>query len=545
MTDSEQTKEGLSLELGESSSSGSSSGGPTQFTASSITQGVKTSVPGKFKVGPEGFGWKANDGRSLPLHKSEVQSCEWRQIGPRVWELVVLTTGGSRHKFGGFKEGDYEAGLASAIRSGLGRPLARTELSSEGLNWGEIGLWGTNLTFKVNARPDFELNLSDVSTCSAGKNEVTLKFHEFHTVDNKNADQLCEMRLFVSPTNHRLRVKDDDEDVASPAHKLQVLIQRSSGLDSDQGASRIAMLGDVKLTAPRGKVDLEFYSTYLTIHGASAEFKILYESIVRVHFLPRPPFDVLILSVSPPLRKGAVLYPHLIMEFPRTESIELPINLTSAEAQKFAGRLPEQLSGDLGDTAVKICSTLFNKAVTLPGSFLSTQKNPFVRCSVKANDGILYFLERAFFFIIKPATYIRYDDIDSIEFTRVTQVETGSNRNFDLRIMLKTGIQHEFNHLSRAEYSNVFNFLAKSGIRIKGTKGQAARPTYTAADEDDEEDDEDDEDDADFVAGDEEDDDDFQGDEDDSDQAAEESGGDDDAGGATSHERPKAKRQRS
>ena len=43
-----------------------------------------------------------------------------------------------------------------------------------------------------------------------------------------------------------------------------------------------------------------------------------------------------------------------------------------------------------------------------PGSFESHSKQKAVRCTLKSNDGLLYPLDKSFFFIHKPATYIRY-----------------------------------------------------------------------------------------------------------------------------------------
>ena len=341
-----------------SSSSSSSSLQNFEFQSKNITHGGKVTGIGVFKIGGEGIGWKCTQtDRKLPIPKSDIAGVSWRQIGPRALELVVATHTGSRHRFLGFKEADHGS-VGQALRQCLSLELEEAALSSEGLNWGEVSIRGTNFTFKVNQRPDFEVNLSDVSSCTVSKNEVTLKFHEFHTVETKNTDQLSEMRLYVSPDNYHLRVKEGEE-LDSPAQKLQQLIHQKSGLDSVQGAQPIVQFPSVKLSAPRGKYDLEFHPTYCNFHGTSADFKILYDSVSRVHFLPRAPFDVLVFSLHPPLRKVNTTYAHIIMEFPKDEEIETPVSFGSVEAQKFEGQLPELLTGGLGDAVVKVCTTLF------------------------------------------------------------------------------------------------------------------------------------------------------------------------------------------
>lgn len=400
-------------------------------------------------------------------------------------------------KFGGFP-GSCHGQLAEVFRNALEQELVDGPLATGGQNWGDIGLKGNTLLFKVGDGTAFEIPLSDVSSCSHQKNEVTVKFHEYNTVDTKLGDSLTEMRLFVSPTNHKLRVKEDEE-LDSPAHKLQQIIQQSSGSDGAAGQG-IVQFHDIRVLVPRNRYEVEFYPTYLTLHGKSSDLKILYDSVTRIHYLPRMRNHLLILSLHPPLRKGATPYSHLVAEFPETaaELEELPVTLRLPELEaKYQGQLPQSFSGPVGEAFIKVCSVLMGKNVVRQGTFRSAADNPYVRCSVKANDGFLYFLERALFFVIKPAIYIRFSTIDSLEFTRVSQSETGSTKNFDLKITLKTGGQYEFNSLAKAEYSNIYKFISDAQIRIKGTTKSA--PIYSH-DDDDDEDEEDDEDDEEYQA---------------------------------------------
>ncbi len=79
---------------------------------------------------------------------------------------------------------------------------------------------------------------------------------------------------------------------------------------------------------------------------------------------------------------------------------------------------------------------LTDKKVTIPGgSFTSTTGNPMLACSIGANTGHLYVLERSMFFIDKPAINIPYDHIEVVEFLRHSQIT--SNRNFDMDVRLK------------------------------------------------------------------------------------------------------------
>lgn len=58
-----------------------------------------------------------------------------------------------------------------------------------------------------------------------------------------------------------------------------------------------------------------------------------------------------------------------------------------------------------------------------------------IRCSYKADDGFLYPLDKAFFYVHKPPMCINHSDIESVEFQRQGGgVISSSVRTFDLLI---------------------------------------------------------------------------------------------------------------
>lgn len=57
--------------------------------------------------------------------------------------------------------------------------------------------------------------------------------------------------------------------------------------------------------------------------------------------------------------------------------------------------------------------------------------------SMQADDGYLYPLERAFFYVQKPPTLLVHDEIDSVEFLRQGGVGIGTGKTFDLSIRMR------------------------------------------------------------------------------------------------------------
>ena len=74
-----------------------------------------------------------------------------------------------------------------------------------------------------------------------------------------------------------------------------------------------------------------------------------------------------------------------------------------------------------------------------------------VKCSIKANEGLLYCLDRSFMFVPKPAQYIAFADISVIVMSRVGGAISAS-RTFDVTVTLKDGRgEHQFSNINRYE----------------------------------------------------------------------------------------------
>ena len=117
--------------------------------------------------------------------------------------------------------------------------------------------------------------------------------------------------------------------------------------------------------------------------------------------------------------------------------------------------------------------------------FISARNASAVRCSVRANEGTLYPLAKAFVFINKPTMIIKFEDVESIEFKRYeTTGAANLMRNFDLAVTMKTaGTKGEtkeisFNLIDRAEYKPLLDFLSSKKITIKNPIVSLFTPSF-------------------------------------------------------------------
>lgn len=435
---------------------------------------------GQLKITSGGFVWrKAGGGKVVEVLKADVSGLSWTRV-PRGYQLGVRLKAGSNVKFNGFKEQDVST-LSSFMSTSLGVVPEDKPLSVSGRNWGQADLDGNMLSFEVGGKQAFELSLADVSqTQVQGKNDVLLEFHVDDTAGANEKDCLMEMSFHV-PTTNTTYVGDDNNPPA------QVFCDKILAM-ADVGSSAteaVALFKEVAILTPRGRYSVELHLSFLRLQGQANDFKIQYNSVVRLFVLPKSnqPHTFVVITLDPPIRKGQTFYPHIILQFSADDTLE--IDLTISEellATKYKDRLQSSYQGLEVEVFAQILRGLSGAKVTRPGKFRSSQDGYSVRASLKAEDGVLYPLEKGFFFLPKPPTLILHDEIDYLEFERHGAAGTSSisSHYFDLVIRLKSEQEHQFRNIQRNEYHNLFNFINSKNLKILNL-GAVQGPSGVAA----------------------------------------------------------------
>lgn len=149
--------------------------------------------------------------------------------------------------------------------------------------------------------------------------------------------------------------EEDNEEEMTPAEQLIAQIKESGDLETSGTA--IAGFEDVGITVPRGRYDLEFFDKHFKMHGKTYDYKVLYSNVSSVYVLPKQDNYTVAFAISleHPLRQGATMYPHIIMQLPREAVVEVNVNLPDAERERrFDDKLDKQESGDLVDVLPKV-----------------------------------------------------------------------------------------------------------------------------------------------------------------------------------------------
>ncbi|MED6192070.1 FACT complex subunit ssrp1 [Stylosanthes scabra] len=234
------------------------------------------------------------------------------------------------------------------------------------------------------------------------------------------------------------------------------------------GEDAVVTFEGIAILTPRGRYSVELHLSFLRLQGQANDFKIQYSSVVRLFLLPKSnqPHTFVVISLDPPIRKGQTLYPHIVMQFETDYVVQSELAMSEdLYNSKYKDKLELSYKGLIHEVFTTILRGLSGAKVTKPGKFRSCQDGYAVKSSLKAEDGILYPLEKSFFFLPKPPTLILHEEIDYVEFER--HGAGGSNMHyFDLLVRLKSDQEHLFRNIQRNEYHNLYGFISSKGLKI-------------------------------------------------------------------------------
>lgn len=443
--------------------------------------------------------------KSEQLQNNDIENMFWLKRA-RGHCLKLLLKNGSTYRFDGFQENDFQK-LSDFATKHIKKSLEKNDLSVKGWNWGKTNFVGDSMLFEADGKSSFEIPLKNVSNTNVSKNEAILQFHQ----NEDAAVSLMEIRFHIPSAG-----VDIDAD---PAQEFIQKVLSRADIQSASDADAICTLTELNCITPRGRYDVKFFTDFVDFHGKTFDYKISYEHILRLFLLPHKDGRQMyfVIAMDPPMKQGNTRYPFLIVLFNIEENISVDLTVSDKTKEKFGERiskLENPMTGPYHEVVSRICRTVLDKKITVPGNFTTTAGAKCYQCSCKASSGFLYPLERGFMFVNKPPLHILFSDIKFVKFDRSQQ----ATRSFDFEIEHKNGTKHLFNGIEKSEQERLQEFVKQKGINIaKSEKGfkQTNLPDIESDDDEhdayaermkaegrekDEDESSDDEDDADFHA---------------------------------------------
>ncbi|CAG8487824.1 9224_t:CDS:10 [Ambispora leptoticha] len=488
-----------------------------------------TSEPGVLKLAPIGLGWKTPIAETiLTVSAEDFKRMQWIHVA-RNYQLRIQLKNGDALKFDGFLKDDFDT-LRELIKSNYRLNLEIKELSVKGWNWGKTDFQGSQLLFNVGSKTAFELPLNQVANTNlASRNEVSLEFMQPEQMDedahrgaSKKAQvhELVEMRFYIPGTvtvtggdgdegegdeeKSKKKIKgkekikenggtsektdgeeqeeEEEEETTeeiSAASMFHEMVKEKADLGQVSGEG-IILFSDILLLTPRGRYDIDMFPTFLRLRGKTYDYKIQYTSVIKLFLLPK--LDDI--GLDPPLRQGQTRYPFLVLQFVKDTKVDMELNIDKETIEKnYNNKLEEKYEDKpLFEVVSSVFKGLTQRKVTVPGSYRSHHGNSAFKCSMKANEGYLYPLEKCFLFIPKPPTFIPIQDIISVTFSRVSS-SASSSRTFDLKFNLKNKTEIQFSSINREEHKNIEDWMKTKNINAQNDMTEDSMFAYKAIEE--------------------------------------------------------------
>ncbi|KAL5356726.1 FACT complex subunit pob3 [Aspergillus floccosus] len=467
---------------------------------------------GRCKLAESGLGWKpSGGGDTFTLDSSNVAAAQWSRAA-KGYELKILSRTSGVIQLDGFDQEDFER-LSKAFKIWYGINLENKEHALRGWNWGKAEFTKAELSFNVQNRPAFEIPYSEISNTNlAGKNEVAVEFNlaadgttnaqPAGSTKNRGRkaaagpDELVEMRFYIPGTAVKTEkgVKEEDgeeqengeeEGEEQNAANLFYETLMDKAEIGDVAGDTFATFLDVLHLTPRGRFDIDMYESSFRLRGKTYDYKIQYASIKKFFLLPKndDTHTLIVLGLEPPLRQGQTRYPFLVMQLKLDEEISLELNMTDELLEtRYKDKLEPRYEEPIHQVVTKIFRGLSGKKVIMPSKdFVSHHGHSGVKCSIKANEGLLYFLDKSLIFVPKPATYIQLENVGVVTMSRVGGAVSAS-RTFDITVSLKGGLgEHQFSNINREEQQPLEDFFKAKNIRIKNEMSDDTSALIAAA----------------------------------------------------------------
>lgn len=316
---------------------------------------------GQLKIQPSAITFKnRKTSKAEQIQSEDIENTYWmKRAKGNCFKLVLKN--GNTYRFDGFSENDYPK-LEEFTRRVLKKPIEKNELCVKGWNWGKANFSGDSLNFESDGKTAFEIPLKNVSNTNAQKNEAILQFHQ----NDDAAVSLMEIRFHVPASG-------PDQDI-DPAQEFVHKVLNKADVISASEADAICTLTELNCVTPRGRYDVKFFTDFIDLHGKTFDYKISYDHILRLFLLPHKDGRQMyfVMAIDPPMKQGNTRYPFLIVLFNIEEIISVDLTISDKTREKFGERidkLDESISGPYHEVVSRICRTVLDKKITVPGNF--------------------------------------------------------------------------------------------------------------------------------------------------------------------------------
>ena len=362
----------------------------------------------------------------------------------------------------------------------MSEEVPKKETFVTGHTWGSYTLSEDKMSFNAQSKKWFDIPLNSLSNVQQGgnKNEIALEFNKEDEVEDS---AICEIKLFIPQQENKEEDKPEEKEekeensenkeeeekvIKTKGELLKEEIMKIAGIGSVSGA--IAQIPEIQFMIPRGKFDMFFLKNSLKMNGQSHSYQIQNKNITKIFLVPKAEGNgnLLIIKLKSPITQGNISYPFVIIQLKEDNEISIDLHIPEDDEDlNDVDGFQSPLKGNSADVLARLFHYIMGQKFIIPPEDLNFTKGPFIKCSYKANNGVLYFFEKTIVFVHKPVLDIEHDTIKEVDLARV-QVSNMQQRSFDITIKLKKKEEYQFSGLDREEIDILKQYMEAKKIKF-------------------------------------------------------------------------------
>jgi structure-specific recognition protein 1 len=137
--------------------------------------------------------------------------------------------------------------------------------------------------------------------------------------------------------------------------------------------------------------------------------------------------------------------------------------LTDPQTEKYGDKLEKSYDAPTYQVISEVFSGLSDKKVTR-SKFKSSTSSQGIKCSMKANEALLYPLDRHILSVPKPPTLLSHREIVRVTFSRVGGSTT---RTFEVKFNMDSGVEHSYSSIPREEFVYLEDYCREAGMNVE------------------------------------------------------------------------------
>jgi structure-specific recognition protein 1 len=151
----------------------------------------------------------------------------------------------------------------------------------------------------------------------------------------------------------------------------------------------------------------------------------------------------------------------MIVFYYKDEEIECDLALSEPQIEKYGDKLEKSYDAPTYQVISEVFAGLSGKRV-MRSKFKSSTSSQGIKCSLKANEALLYPLERHILSVPKPPTLLSHREITRVTFSRV-----GGLKTFEVKFSMDSGVEHSYSSIPREEFVYLEDYCRAAEMNVE------------------------------------------------------------------------------